>query len=1100
MLEILYSKEKEMLDGELLRRIAKDVSEGKKVTLIVPEQQVYGTETMLSYNGIMSPELEVVGFRRLCESIFRRFGGLAYNDISDGARLVLMWRTLAELSPMLKEYNNVELDDMDMIKSLLASVSELSLYAVTPKQLEDVAKKIKGTSERLYRKLNDLALISAASSALLKNEYNDPAEDTRRAAEILENNDYFGDRCVYIAHFISFTVYEKKVIENIICKAEKTTALIGMDKGDTRVIFDTLRETKDVFLTAAAKNSVSVKQTALEGENCDTAPEIRYFSENIWRTESEKYDGECKNIRIASARDAREEARFVASDIARRVREIGARYRDFAVILRNTADYEGIIDEALEDANIPYFISSKTDIKKKAPIKMILQALKIKAHSWRTEDVIAYMRCGYTSLSHDALDRLEQYASLWKISGKRWYDSYEWAMHPRGFGEMMTEEDEKLLAELNCYRSEVVSPLVKFLDSFGADATLEKISVSLYRFLESISLRERLEKDAALLRDRGEVSEADETVQIWNFLIDSLDSLVKVAGDMKCNASAYAKLLSASLETSSIGTIPSGIDEVVVGEAQSLRNTGAKYVYVIGLCEGVFPAVASEDSVLGDVDRRLLDKEGITLSRVSTESVKDEMFCFYLAVCAAKKDLTLTYNKQKNVSSFVYSIKSMFEDVCEINVSELPKDYFVWSDMSALKYALGLSESESELSHEIKEYLKERGNIGFFAETDLLYENYEYTGEKQLFGDYMQMSNSKIEQYAMCPFAYFCKYVMRINEMPSAEASSRTTGNFIHSFLERFVPRAFGEGKKLSEDELKAITEETIAQCESELGEVLKDPKTSLTLRGIRNNIYLIVESLVNEFNTTRFTPEFFELSIGQDGVSPLKFSLSDGSKVAVAGKVDRVDLYKEDGETYVRVIDYKTGSKTFSRDDLGYGINMQMLLYLESICRESDGEFLKKLGIDLDKRPIPAGVLYFSTKMPPSVVMKDNDNDDSEYQSFVKKLKRIGLVANENTVIKAMDESGGGIYSPIKLTAKGAVDSRTQKHLVDSFDEIFDEINGKIVEISEDIRAGKAVATPLKAKSHDACEYCAMSPICRRKAYCENMLSEDEQGSSDED
>ena len=1099
MLEILYSREKEMLDGELLRRIAQDVSEGKKVTLLVPEQQVHGAETMLSYNGVMSLGLEVVGFRRLCESIFRRFGGLAYNNITDGARLVLMWRTLAELSPMLQEYGNIELDDMDIIKSLLASVRELSLYAVSPKQLEDVAKKIKGTSERLYRKLSDLSLISAASSALLKNEYNDPAEDTKRAVETLENNDYFGDRCVYIAHFISFTVYEKKLIENIICRADNTTALLGMDKGDTRVVFDTLRKTRDVFLTAAAKNSVSVKQTSLEENNTEIAPEIRYLSENIWCAESEKYDGECENIRIAEAKDAREEARFVASDIAQKVRTFGARYRDFAVILRNTADYEGIIDEALADAKIPYFISSKTDIKKKAPVKMILQALKIKAHSWRTEDVIAYMRCGYTSLSDDALDCLEQYASLWKISGKRWYDEYEWAMHPRGFGEMMLEEDEKLLSDLNSYRTEVVSPLVKFFDSFGADATLEKISVSLYRFLENISLRERLETDAAVLRDRGEVSEADETVQIWNFLIDSLDSLVKVAGNMKCTATAYAKLLSASLETSSIGTIPSGIDEVVIGEAQSLRNSSAKYVYVIGLCEGIFPAVASEDSVLGDVDRRFLDKEGITLSPVSTESVKDEMFYFYLAISAAKRELTITYNNQKNISSFVYSLESLFENVPRVSVSELPADYFIWSDMSALKYALKLGENDSQRSSEIKEYLKERGNIGFFAETDLLHENYEYTGEKQLFGDYMQMSNSKIEQYAMCPFAYFCKYVMRISEMPSAEASSRTTGNFIHSFLERFVPRAFGEGKNLSADELKALTEDTLSLCESELGEVLKDPKTSLTLRGIRNTIYLIVESLANEFKVTRFTPEFFELGIGQDGVKPLKFDLSDGARVAISGKVDRVDVYKDEENTYVRVIDYKTGAKAFSREDLGHGINMQMLLYLESICNANDGEFLEKLGVKFAKRPIPAGVLYFSTKMPPSVVISDNNFDDSEYKDFYKKLRRIGLVANDESVINAMDESGGGIYSPIKLTSKGAVDARTKKNLVDSFDDIFNGINEKIVDISENIRAGKACATPLKAKPHDACEYCAMSPICRRKAYCENQVSGDEQGSSDE-
>ena len=980
-----------------------------------------------------------------------------------------------------------------MIKSLLASVGELSLYAVSPKQLEDVAKKIKDTSERLYRKLSDLSLICAASSALLKNQYNDPAEDTRRALETLENNDYFGDRSVYVAHFISFTVYEKKMIEMMVQSAEHVTALIGMDKGDTRAIFDTLRETRDVFLGAAAKGSVALRQTALEGKYEDVSDEIRHFFENIWSTDAEKFEGQCSNIRIAEASNAREEARFVACDIANKVRTLGARYRDFAIILRNTADYEGIIDEALADVGVRYFISSKTDVKKKAPIKMILQALKIKAHAWRTEDVISYMRCGYTSLSDDALDRLEQYASLWKISGRRWYDEYEWAMHPRGFGETIQESDTKLLDELNAYRREVVSPLVSFFDAFGQDANLEKISVALYRFLDNISLRDRLERDAAILRDRGEVSEADETVQIWNFLMDSLDGLVKVAGEVKCNASAYAKLLSASLETSSIGKIPSGIDEVVVGEAQSIRNARAKYVYVIGLCEGVFPAVSNEDGILGDIDRRVLKKEGIELSPASTEGVKDEMFCFYLAGSAAKKELTFTYHRQNNVSSFIYSLSSIFENIPKINVSEIPERDYVWSDMSALKYAIKLGQGNAELSDEIKKYLKERGNIGFFAETDLLQEKYAYTGENQLFGSYMQMSSTKVEQYALCPFAYFCKYVMKIGEPPSADASSRTSGNFIHSFLEHFVPKAFGEGKALNEDELKALADETFSLCESELGEVLKDPKTSLTLRGIKNNVYLIVESLANEFKATKFTPAFFELGIGQDGVKPLKLSLSDGSTVGISGKVDRVDTFRDGEDTYVRVIDYKTGTKTFARSDLEHGLNIQMLLYLESICGANDGEFLEKLGLSDGKKPIPAGVLYFSTKMPAAVTVNEDDKDDGAYKNLSDKLKRIGLVADDGTVINAMDQTGGGIYSPVKLTKSGAVDTRYQKNLVDSFDDIFEDINKRIVDISEDIRAGKADATPLKVKSHDACEYCAMSPICRRKAYCENQLSDDE-------
>ena len=230
-------------------------------------------------------------------------------------------------------------------------------------------------------------------------------------------------------------------------------------------------------------------------------------------------------------------------------------------------------------------------------------------YSVRKEDVLAYMRCGYTGISVDMCDKIEEYANIWKISGKRWFDEHPWAMHPRGFGAPFTDEDSALLEELNNYRSILVSPLVKFFEIFEKNPTLLEVSAKLYNFLEEISLREKLEVRAAELRDKKRVSEADETVQIWNILIDCLDSLVRVAGEMPSDSSSYLKLLSASLEMSDIGKIPSGIDEVIIGEANSLKLSGVKHVYVIGLNEGVFPAPIHEDTILGDRDRRDLDHE-----------------------------------------------------------------------------------------------------------------------------------------------------------------------------------------------------------------------------------------------------------------------------------------------------------------------------------------------------------------------------------------------------------------------------------------------------------------------------------------------------------
>ena len=1086
MLEILYSGERKALDKELLCRIGKDAKSGKRITLLVPEQQVYSAENMLSYNGIMSPELEVVGFRRLCESVFRRFGGLAYNNITDGARLILMWRTVAALAPSLKEYGNIALDDIDMIKSLLASVSELSLYGVSPKVLEEHAQKIKKDNERLARKLEDLSLIAAANSALLKNEYNDPAEDTRRAVETLSQNDYFSGRTVYVAHFVSFSVYEKQLIDIIVSHADEVCVTLGMDQNEGREIFDTLRDTESFILRCAASHGKKPIRTHLVKDCTHRSAEIAHFVENIWDFGAKKYPKKCENIRIAVAENAEDEAKFVASDIARRLREGGVRYRDFAIIVRSTADYEGIIDRVLELYGLPSFISSRGDIKMRPAIRMILLALKIRSHNWQTEDVVSYVRCGFSGLSEDACDLLEQYASLWSISGKRWYDENDWSMHPRGFGAELTDSDRHVIEDLNEYRKMVIAPLVKLFEVFEKKPTLRDASASLYRFLGEIGLCDALKVRAAELRDKDRVSEADETVQIWNCFIESLDSLVTVAGDMKCDCASYLKLLSSSLEMSTIGKIPSGIDEIVISEASSLRASSVKYVYVMGLNEGVFPAPAGEDIILGDRDRRDLLAAGIELSPESTESAREEMFYLYLAGSAAERGLTFTYNKSKGTSTFLASVTSLYGDLKITDISTLPKETFVWSDTSALEYAVSVSDRDAATAEEIKKYLKDRGNIGFFEETSLIDGTYRYTGGKALYGDYMGLSQARLEQYALCPFAYFCKYVLSVSQTPSAEASSSDVGNFVHSFLERFVPRVFGDTQIISHDKMLEIFEETVRECEKALGDVAMTPRVKMLTARLKNNLAIVSDSLVREFEHSASRPKFYELKIGGEGLEPITVDLPDGGKVGIYGTIDRVDTYECDGEVYIRVTDYKSGSKTFSRAELAYGLNMQMLLYLESICKTRDKRFLDSLGVKDEGAPIPTGVLYFSTKMPDAETVTDDNFDKDEVNSrVVKKFSRIGLVCSDTDILRAMDDTEKGDFLPVTFLKSGDFSKNSQDAIVDSFDTVFDQIDRTVSRIAMDMRSGISDAEPLKTDRTDACRYCDMAAICRRKSYC---------------
>ena len=81
-----------------------------------------------------------------------------------------------------------------------------------------------------------------------------------------------------------------------------------------------------------------------------------------------------------------------------------------------------------------------------------------------------------------------------------------------------------------------------------------------------------------------------------------------------------------------------------------------------------------------------------------------------------------------------------------------------------------------------------------------------------------------------------------------------------------------------------------------------------------------------------------------------------DGVTVSLSGFVDRVDGWSDKGRLYLRVVDYKTGRKSFDLTDVWNGLGLQMLIYLFTLKEKGK----EKFGADTI---VPAGVLYFPAR-----------------------------------------------------------------------------------------------------------------------------------------
>ena len=244
----------------------------------------------------------------------------------------------------------------------------------------------------------------------------------------------------------------------------------------------------------------------------------------------------------------------------------------------------------------------------------------------------------------------------------------------------------------------------------------------------------------------------------------------------------------------------------------------------------------------------------------------------------------------------------------------------------------------------------------------------------------------------------------------------------------------------------------------------------------------MLVENILDELSASEFTPRFFELKLGGSGApSPLRFILKDGSTLSLPGTVDRVDVWKKDEKLYIRVVDYKTGTKDFSLSDLDVGLNTQMLIYLFTLCHASrffEGHLKSESGI-----PTPAGAMYLSSAISPVELDTYPDGDDGvDVRALAEKeFSRSGILTSDRMVLTAMNRDlNPDFLAGVSVQKKSG--ALSGKSLVDpeEFDRIEREASAVICAVAESMREGIADADPLLYRGKLPCTYCPMRPICR--------------------
>ena len=1079
MITLLYGDFGTGKTAHIMDMIKHDCKSGTRSFWLVPEQKAVITERNIAKHLPPSAQLytEVLNFTRLCDKVFRQYGGLKYNYISKSAKRLVMYRTLCEIGEALKVYRTKKGKESGSVSLFLDAVGELKSYLVDADSLRTVIAKVQ--SPLLKDRIDDLVSVYSRYQSILSSSFSDPYDDMAMLEKKLSEHAFFENTNVYISSFNGFTGAQRRVLYQILSQAKNVTVSIDMPLGCTdKIQYAKLSETSRSIEKMCAKIGKSIKRVGFDIDLLHTKPALSYLSRSLWSfgaQPSEDSDG----ITLARPRDEFDECELVASEIKRLVMD-GARYSDIAVIMRKTDTYRGIIDYALEKQGIPYYMSAHSDIRSKPLVKMIYSVINA-SFSFSARDICSYIRCGYSDISDSEANELEDYMYRWGIYGAKFENDDYFSANPDGYVTEPTTEQMERLTRINDTRSRVYGQICIIKNAFNTAKTTKDVCYAIYSLMQRLDVKGKLESEIkSAKRD-----EAMELSQLYNAVIGALDEIAELLPNMPINQQSFTDALSYVLDEVKLGSIPTGEDNVTVAEALTLRAESIKYAFVLGACEGEFPATVTQGSYFSDSDKIELEANGIELSARSDIRADDELFSFKNAIAIASTGLYVLCpmasikGEIKSPSVAYTRIKALFPTAAELADSE-PTER-IYSEASA-RERLG---SGGECAQAIRELLSDGSEWegGFSNENDKITK----ASARQIFGDELRLSQSRISTFVGCHFRYYCSYLLGLKGADKISFGARESGVLSHAVFELLLKKLRDESRDAASldreeinTEVKRITDEYI----SSLCMGAPSGKLEHLFSRLRDNISVYVQEMARELAQSDFVPEYFELPFSgrQGGVAPLSFKVEGDATITLSGVVDRVDVLRQNDTAYIKVIDYKSGEKKFSFTDFNAGLELQLLIYLFALCKMDEGKFKREL-LGGASRICPAGVMYFPMKIGKATVKGAYDIDSDEAREAEEKevaslVKRSGIFLDDEDVLLAQDKEKSGKYVP-----KRTKDNSEYFVSEQGFEELYTRLESTLGRIGREMLDGNAQAKPLELKGHSvACEYCEHKPMCRRR------------------
>lgn len=1044
--------------------------------VLVPEQFTMQTQKdlvmMHERKGIMN--IDVLSFARLAYRVFEETGGGGLPVLDDEGKNLILRKIAGDYESELKMLGG-HMKKQGYISEVKSVISEFTQYDIGEDEIERVMESA-GESSRLYYKLADIRLLYRGFTDYLREKYITKEELLDVLSREVEKSERLKNSTVVLDGFTGFTPVQDRLLGELMRHCREVIVTVTMDRRENPYVYEhpyqlfaLSKQMVTSLLQIAKQNKIPVEEPV---ELYDHVPwrfkeqeALAFLEKHLFRYGAGAYEKEQEQVKLHLAKNPREEAYAVAEQVRRMMREDGYRLRDIGVVVSDMDVYADHLKQAFIKYDIPFFMDHKRSILLNSFVEYIRSVLHMAEQSFSYESVFRFLRTNLAGFTYEEIDELENYVIGLGIKGyKHWQE--KWTRKLKG----MAQED---LDKMNHYRRQLVEKVDGLIYVLRQRRkTVADITRAIYEFMVQENLQVRLAEQEELFKAKGELALAREYAQIYRIVIELFDKFVELLGDEEVSLSEYCKLLDAGLEEARVGVIPPEVDQVVIGDMQRTRLKDIKALLFAGANDVYLPGALLRTGLLSELDREKFAREKLTLSAGGKEKAYVQKFYLYLNLTKPSEKLNIYYSKVsadgKSVrpSYLIQELQKLFpklkvrDEERYLKEQELTEN--IGFDRMIREFVQKRHETDGawcELYSWYKKNPKWQEKVERFLEAGYYRKPLDALTEeaaKRLYGEEFETSITRMERFAVCAFSHFLTYGLGLREREEYDFQAADLGNVCHRALERFsykVEQETGDWLKLTEEQRNQYVEESVEEAIADYGNSI--------LYSSSRNAYLIVRmkrilektvwALTKQLAAGDFKPSAYEMRFAN-------------------GKIDRVDTCEDGDCIYVKVIDYKTGSKSFDVTALYHGLQLQLMVYMDAALQLEQKKHP-------EKEILPAGVFYYRIQDP----LIDRPKEGEEQESILKELKPDGMISLEKEVLEHLDHCMVGESSviPVKYNKNGSLSKSSKAASAQDFYLMMKYAVNKVEEIRQKILSGDVKVNPYRRGTETSCDYCSYRQIC---------------------